>query len=537
MLPHLALFDSQPALALSIFLLTFAYEDGATLLAVTLGMAGRLDPRVGFASAFVGIWAGDMGLYLFGAKVGGRVAQSKWMNRFLSPESLVKAQSWFDRRGMLAIILSRFIPGSRLPLYFAAGALKQPARLFGAVTGICAIVWVGGIFAASRFTTIPLGSGKSFAAVAGVLLTGPWLLARLLRSALPALRLAWRKYRRWEFWPAWMFYPPVAAMCAWLAVKYRGLILPALANPSFRNGGIIGESKIDVLHALTNIAPEFVADGYLLPPASFSARVRLCRHLCEEHELKYPVVLKPNVGQRGAGFKVIRSDSDLENYLSRVPSDLILQRYIPGEKEIGIFYYRFPGASRGEILAITEKVFPVVIGDGKSTLEELIARDERASLIAKTYLDRFRDINNQVLSEGQVVRLVEAGNHCQGCVFRDGRHLLSEELRDRIDEISQRLTGFFIGRYDIRYSNDDDLRRGDKFKIIELNGAASEATNIYDQRNSLLTAYRTLYIQWELVYAIGRANRNLGHTTSSIWGIWKDWNSYRSMSTAYPAAD
>src|SRR5690242_8088006 len=143
---HLALFDRQPALALSIFLLTFAYEDGATLLAVTLGMAGRLDPRLGFASAIVGIWAGDMGLYMLGAKVGAKVTQSRWMNRFLSPDSLAKAQSWFARRGTLAIILSRFIPGSRLPLYFAAGTLKQPARMFGAVTGVCAVVWVGGIF-------------------------------------------------------------------------------------------------------------------------------------------------------------------------------------------------------------------------------------------------------------------------------------------------------------------------------------------------------------------------------------------------------
>ncbi len=537
MFAHTALLDNQFALALFVILLTFAYEDGATLLAVSLGMAGRLDPRVGFASAFIGIWAGDMGLYLFGAKVGGKVARSNWMRRFFSPESLLKAQSWFERRGTLAIIMSRFIPGSRLPLYFVAGTLKQPATLFGAVTGVCSLVWVAGIFAAMRFSIIPLGSGKSFAAVAGSLLIGPWLFARLFRSTLPALRLSWRKYRRWEFWPAWMFYPPVAAMCAWLAVKYRGLALPALANPSFRNGGIIGESKIDILHALTNIAPEFVADGYLLPAASFSDRARLFRRLREEHELKYPVVLKPNVGQRGAGFKVIKSDSDLNNYLSRVPYDLILQRYIPDEKEVGIFYYRLPGAKRGEIFAVTQKIFPVVVGNGRSTLEELIALDKRASLIAKTYLDRFPDARNQVLAKNHVLRLVEAGNHCQGCIFRDGQHLFSHELRDRIDQISKALPGFFIGRYDIRYSSNDDLRRGENFKIIELNGAASEATNVYDARNSLLDAYRTLYRQWELVYAIGRANRDRGHRSPGVWSIWKDLSSYRSAASVYPAAD
>ena len=538
MFAHSTLFNSQPALALSIVLLTLIYEDGATLLAVTLAMAGRLDPHVGFASASIGIWAGDMGLYALGAKVGGKVAQSRWMSRFLSPESLAKARSWFERRGIFTIILSRFIPGSRLPLYVAAGALKQPVRTFGAVTGVCAIVWVGAIFAASRFTVVTgLGSGKLLATAAVTLLVAPWIIARLVRLVSPKLKLTWRKFRRWEFWPAWMFYPPVAAMCAWLAVKYQGLALPALANPSFRNGGIVGESKIDVLHALTNSAPEFVADGYLLPSATFLERVRMFGRLREQHQLAYPVVLKPNVGQRGAGFKVIKSDSDLENYLSRVPSELILQRYIPGEKEIGIFYYRFPGASRGEIFAITEKIFPVVTGDGMTTLEKLIALDDRASLIARTYLERFPDLRSQVLPANHVLRLVEAGNHCQGCIFRDGAHLLSEALHERIDQISRAIPGFFIGRYDIRYWDDDDIRQGQNFKIIELNGAASEATNIYDERNSLLSAYRTLYRQWELVYAIGRANRDLGHTAPGLWTVWEDWNSYRSMSAAYPAAD
>jgi hypothetical protein len=44
--------------------------------------------------------------------------------------------------------------------------------------------------------------------------------------------------------------------------------------------------------------------------------------------------------------------------------------------------------------------------------------------------------------------------------------------------------------------SDEDLENG-RFKVIELNGAASEATNIYDARNSLFSAYRTLYKQWD----------------------------------------
>jgi hypothetical protein len=148
-------------------------------------------------------------------------------------------------------------------------------------------------------------------------------------------------------------------------------------------------------------------------------------------------VLKPNVGQRGSGFKLISSQTDAEKYLAQVTADVIIQRYIQHEKEIGVFYYRIPGQQHGEVFAVTQKLFPTVIGDGASTLEQLLQKDERASLLASTYLRRFAQLGHEVLGSGVRVRLVEAGNHCQGCIFQDGSDLLSIALRDRIDEISE----------------------------------------------------------------------------------------------------
>ena len=75
-----------------------------------------------------------------------------------------------------------------------------------------------------------------------------------------------------------------------------------------------------------------------------------------------------------------------------------------------------------------------------------------------TFGDFVTQLGHEVLRSGVRVRLVEAGNHCQGCIFRDGSHLLSTALRDRIDEISRNIPGFFIGRYDIRYTSDKASR-------------------------------------------------------------------------------
>lgn len=99
------------------------------------------------------------------------------------------------------------------------------------------------------------------------------------------------------------------------------------------------------------------------------------------------------------------------------------------------------------------------------------------------------------------------------------------------------MNGFFIGRYDIRYESPEDLITGNKFQIVELNGAAAEAASIYDSRNSLLNAYRTLFQQWDLVFAIGAENRKRGSATTKLSDLWREWRNYHLLAATYPAAD
>jgi hypothetical protein len=202
-----------------------------------------------------------------------------------------------------------------------------------------------------------------------------------------------------------------------------------------------------------------------------------------------------------------------------------------------VFYYRFPHEARGRIFAITEKIFPKLAGDGSSTVEELIWRDPRARIIAAKYLARLGARARVILPAGETLRLVEAGNHAQGCVFQDGARLWSPELEAQMDRISRGVTGFFIGRYDLRYTSEAELRAGRGFQIIELNGAASEATNIYDARNSLWSAYRTLFRQWSLVFAIGAANRARGVRPTPARDVWRAWRAFGRLAQTYPAAD
>jgi hypothetical protein len=114
--------------------------------------------------------------------------------------------------------------------------------------------------------------------------------------------------------------------------------------------------------------------------------------------------------------------------------------------------------------------------------------------------------------------------------------LCTPELKSRMDEISQKLTGFFVGRYDIRYSSKDDLCAGKNFQIIELNGAASEATSIYNARNSIFGAYRTFFQQSGLVFAIGATNRKRGCAPTKLSLVWQKWREYSRLAATYPTA-
>ncbi len=71
-----------------------------------------------------------------------------------------------------------------------------------------------------------------------------------------------------------MFYPPVAIYYFWLAIKYRGVMLPTAANPGIFSGGMVGESKIATLKELSANSPDFTAEAGLVTGKTFEDRVR-----------------------------------------------------------------------------------------------------------------------------------------------------------------------------------------------------------------------------------------------------------------------
>ena len=92
--------------------------------------------------------------------------------------------------------------------------------------------------------------------------------------------------------------------------------------------------------------------------------------------------------------------------------------------------------------------------------------------------------------------LAFAGNHCRGSIFRNGNAYITPALTEALDQILADVDDFYYGRLDVRFRHIDALMRGEDFEIIEINGAASEATHIWDPDTRFSEVYDTLFLQY-----------------------------------------
>ncbi|MEO8658171.1 MAG: VTT domain-containing protein [Bryobacteraceae bacterium] len=509
---------------LLIALSTLASEDLACIATGVLIAQGKIGFVPGVLACFFGILGGDLLLFLAGRMFGRALLRRHWVARWLPEPKVQQAADWLSSRGMSVVFLSRFTPGLRLPTYFAAGMLPTRATSFAMYFVLACLAWTPSVIAATVFLGDQLltsvfrqrsSQGIAFAVAVG---TG-FVLLRQIRALL-----TYRGRRefagflgrltRWEFWPPYVAYLPLIPYLLFLAIRHRSLTVFSAVNPGMPDGGFVGESKSAILENLKRGDAPVAAFARL--PASLPPAMRLSTvvRFMDEQATGFPVVVKPDVGERGSGVTIVRSAEELERHLENSQCNLIVQRYIAGP-EFGIFYVRYPEEEKGRIVSITRKVMAHVVGDGQHTLDELILRDSRAVCMAAAYRRASKRPLTDVPQPGERVELVELGSHCRGAIFLNGGSLYSEALERAIDQAGKAHPGFYLGRFDIRAESEAALTEGRGFHILELNGVSSEPTHIYDPAISLWEAYRTLFAQWRVAYEIGAMNRALGWQPST----------------------
>lgn len=349
-----------------------------------------------------------------------------------------------------------------------------------------------------------------------------------------------RPLSSFELWPPLLFYAPVATQWLWLALRHGGLTLPSLANPGLEAGGLWGESK---WRSFAQLGPEgrsLLATWTSVATARVAAAVlERARRRLALAGLAFPIVAKPDIGCHGAGVQLIRTAAELGDYVAGFPrpARIVLQRFVPYEGEAGVFYARRPGERRGRIISLTLKYFPIVAGDGRSTLEQLIRADARAGRMAAIYLVRLSETERRhVLRPGEIRRLSFVGNHCKGAIFRDGSAHVTPAMEERFDRIASEMSEFYYGRFDVRFRSLRHLQQGEGFEIIEFNGAGSEPTHIWDRAMTLGGAYAAWRSHLALAFEIGRRNRERGFRPASARDLLQLLLRQQRLMRRYPLA-
>ena len=142
--------------------------------------------------AFLATWAGNVGgallVYALGRRYGVRYAH-RWMERFGGAARESRLQSMYERRGILALFLSRFIPGLRALVPPFAGAMGIPAGRATLAIAIASGIWYGIV------TWIAYRVGSDWDALQDRL-RGAGTTAALVAGALVLLAVVWYAIRR-----------------------------------------------------------------------------------------------------------------------------------------------------------------------------------------------------------------------------------------------------------------------------------------------------------------------------------------------------
>ena len=191
--------------------------------------------------------------------------------------------------------------------------------------------------------------------------------------------------------------------------------------------------------------------------------------------LTYPIVLKPNAGQRGQDVNIVRSERATPRTVAEALRKALEQNHHPQGQtnglfrsisaglSLGCFYVKLPEQEQGFIFSLTHKQFPTVVGDGHTNLETLILRHPRAVMSARMLLERHQGQLERVLAQGEELALVEIGSHCRGSLFVDGRQYITPQLTQKINTICQAYQGFYFGRFDIRAPTLEGFQSGADF--------------------------------------------------------------------------
>lgn len=318
------------------------------------------------------------------------------------------------------------------------------------------------------------------------------------------MKLFIHKLTHWEYWPFQVVYIPIYFLWIFYALRARSLFFFNASNPTIQNGGFMNESKIKIY--------DLIPQKYYPTTQLISSKSDFEAAMQQQSvaNISFPFIAKPDIGLRGSGVKKINSIADFQAYHHKADFNYLIQNLIPYSNEMGVFYVRYPNETTGRITGIVAKEFFIVEGDGVATIEQLIVQNPRFAFQLQAIQKEANFDMKEVLKVGEQRNLVPYGNHARGAKFLDASEWITPKLTATFNEICTQIDGFYFGRLDVMYESVEGLENGQNFKIVEINGAGSEPTHIYDPKHSLFFAWKELARHITYMFQISVQNHKAG---------------------------
>ncbi len=346
-----------------------------------------------------------------------------------------------------------------------------------------------------------------------------------------------RRVGRFEQLPKWLNLIPMVAQWLWLGLRYGSVTLPSSANPAITAGGLVGEGKLEYFRIMGPLALAASAE-HIGVRVDETTQVGDLTDAMNTRGLQFPVIAKPDLGWCGFGVNKIAHVADLARYLQGYPrgQTLVLQRYLPEEGEAGLFYVRHPDAAAGTLIGVLRRHYPRVTGNGRDMVGVLVAADTRLKRMESSASHHADYDPDYVPHAGETVRLSTIASTRVGGMYEDATAAVTPALTARVDAIARDMQQFHVGRFDVRYTTLDALRRGE-FTIMEVNGAGSEAVHAWDPKYSMRQVYRIVFAKQRLLFRIADANRRAGHRPIGMRALARLHLQQQRLMSLYPPSN
>lgn len=296
--------------------------------------------------------------------------------------------------------------------------------------------------------------------------------------------------------PFWLFQLPLFPYYLYLFIRSGSVTFFTACNPGLITGGLVNELKYDLLKQV----PLKFRPLTLFAPVDETAESILTR--MRVAHMDFPIIIKPNIGEKGWRVKKVNDESGLLAYLDNNQFDILVQEYIDEPVELGVLYYKIPGSGEYGITSIGIKEIPSVIGNGVDTLQELVKNDTHL-----TYLMQLNKLDAAaVIPAGEFFYLDYIAHRNRGTVFKNASFLIKPDIINCFKQITEGIEGFYFGRFDIKVKSIADFAENQEFKILEVNGLGSVPIHIFDSGVSVKEMYKAMYRHWKLIYQISMIN-------------------------------